>query len=125
VSWGVGIAARNALLPRDADERALQIRLEPTSGWPAIGVQDGLEGLTPGKTVSYLVWAPSGTTITVTPYAMDQGWQEHFASPVALKPGWNTLEWRVPQMDGVRAIGLQFNNTAAWGGRLYFDDVAW
>jgi hypothetical protein len=125
VNWGVGIAARNALLPRDADERALQVRLDPTSGWPAIAVEAGLEGLAPGKTVSYQIWAPRGTTITVTPYATDQGWQVHFVSPAALKPGWNTLEWRVPELDGVRAIGLQFNNTGAWGGRVFLDQVAW
>jgi hypothetical protein len=125
VMWGVGLAARNGLVPHDADERALQVRLEPTAGWPAIAVQSGLDGLVAGRAVSYQLWAPKGTPVTVTPYVIDQGGQEHFASPVAPKPGWNTLEWRVPDVDGVRAIGFQFNNTAAWGGRFYVDQVAW
>jgi hypothetical protein len=56
---------------------------------------------------------------------MDQDWQEHFASQATLQAGWNTITWRVPQQNGVRAIGLQFNNSAAWGGRVYLDEVAW
>ncbi|MBJ7600170.1 hypothetical protein [Candidatus Nephthysia bennettiae] len=125
VNWGVGIAIRNALTPHDADERALLIRLAPTAGWPAVDVQTGLEGLAPGKTVVYKLWAPSGAKVTVTPYATDQGWQEHFVNQSTLQPGWNTITWRVPQQEGIRAIGLQFNDGAAWGGRLYLDEVAW
>jgi hypothetical protein len=125
VNWGVGIAVRSALLPNDADERGLLVRLAPTAGWPAIEVQSGLEGLAPGKTVVYKLWVPRGARLTVTPYATDQGGQEHFANPAALQSGWNVIAWRVPQQDGVRAIGIQFNDGAAWGGRLYLDEVAW
>jgi hypothetical protein len=125
VSWGVGIEIRNALTPHDSDERALQVRLAPATGWPAMGVQTGLDGLVPGRTVVYKLWAPNGADVTVTPYAMDQDWQEHFASQATLQAGWNTITWRVPQQNGVRAIGLQFNNSAAWSGRFYLDEVAW
>jgi hypothetical protein len=44
---------------------------------------------------------------------------------VTLQPGWNTIEWQVPDVDGVAAIGLQFNNPDAWGGRFYLDEVNW
>jgi hypothetical protein len=125
VNWGVGIAVRNSLVPRDAATRALQVRLSPALGWPAIDVQTGLDGLTPGKTITYELWAPNGARITVTPYATDQGWQEHFATASSLQPGWNTITWKVPKQNGVRAIGLQFNDDAAWGGRVYLDEVAW
>lgn len=124
VGWGVGIDIRNALTPHDADERALEVRLAPAAGWPAIEVQTGLDGVVPGGTVVYKLWAPGGSNVTVTPYATDKGLQEHFAGQVALQPGWNVIAWRVPQQNGVRAIGLQFNNAAAWGGRLYLGEVA-
>jgi hypothetical protein len=125
VSWGVGISLRNERLPHDTDQRALQVRLSPTTGWPAIDVESGLDGLAPGTTVTYQVWAPRGAKPTVTPYATDQGGHVHFAGPTALQPGWSALEWRVPEMDGVRAIGLQFNNADAWGGRYYLGEVSW
>jgi hypothetical protein len=125
VSWGVGISLRNEALPHDADQRALQVRLSPSAGWPAIDVETGLEGLAPGTTVSYQVWAPRGARPTVTPYATDQDWHEHFVNQTALQPGWNTVQWHVPEMNGVRAIGLQFNNADAWGGRFYLGDVSW
>jgi hypothetical protein len=125
VSWGVGISLLNEVLPQDADQRGLQVRLSPTTGWPAIDVETGLDGLAPGTTLIYEVWAPRGVKPTVTPYAMDQAWHEHFASPTTLQPGWNTVEWRLPDMNGVNAIGLQFNNADGWGGRLYLCEVSW
>jgi hypothetical protein len=125
VSWGVGIAARSTLLPHDSEERALLVRLEPTSGSPAIAVQSGLEGLSAGRTVSYQVWAPRAASATVTPYVTDLEGREHFGQPRSLAEGWNMLQWRVPAVDGVASLGLQFDNPAGWGGRLYLDEVAW
>jgi hypothetical protein len=125
VSWGVGITLRNGTVPHDFDQRGLEVRLTPATGWPAIAVSTGLEGLVTGKTLTYQLWAPRGVRPTVTPYAVDRGLQEHDAPTVTLQPGWNTIEWQVPEVDGVTAIGLQFNNPDAWGGRFYLDEVNW
>jgi hypothetical protein len=125
VNWGGHISLRNSTVPHDASHRALQVRVGAARDWPAIDVQTRLEGLRPGKQVTYQVWAPAGARLTVTPYATDSSWQERFVTTSQLAPGWNQVTWQVPQVDGIRAIGLQLNDDSSWGGRIYLDSVAW
>lgn len=93
--------------------------------WPAVDVQSGsLTGITPGVKVTFHIYSARATSVTVTPFAYDGAWRATFGTNAALKIGWNTVTFVLPSsMSGVHGLGLQLNNTSAWGGELDIDAV--
>lgn len=85
--------------------------------------------VTPGTTITFRVWIPSGSTITaLQPYLMDNGWNWSSAWYGSFTANaWNTLTLTVPAnaTSPLQALGIQFMTSGAWTGTCYIDSVSW
>jgi beta-glucanase (GH16 family) len=105
--------------------RSAQLYL-PGTGNAAFRSPQYPTGIVPGAQVTYRVYAPAGSWMSVTPYVVDGSWTYHYmtATPV-ISAGWRTITWTVPALSGgARYIGLQFLNGQAWKGYMYLDAVS-
>ncbi|HZE07097.1 MAG TPA: cellulase family glycosylhydrolase, partial [Solirubrobacteraceae bacterium] len=97
------------------------------SGYPAAGVDaTGLAGLGPGTQVTYRVWAPAATTVSVSPMLLDSSWEATVFSAQSLAPGWTTVSFTIPStVPALNVLGLQVDDGSGWTGRIVLDDVSW
>jgi|GEM_PF-682760 len=84
---------------------------------------------TPGTTITFRVWIPSGSQITsIQPYLQDYNWNWSSSFYGSLTANaWNTITLTVPGTDlaPLQLLGLQFTTSAAWSGTCYIDSIAW
>jgi hypothetical protein len=89
----------------------------------------GYVDITAGTTITFHVWIPSGSQITVLqPYLQDYNWawtSSWYGNLTA--NAWNTITLTVPStaVTPVQELGIQFTANAAWSGTCYIDSVAW
>jgi hypothetical protein len=123
--WGP-VSVANTTSQAYAGTRGLAMTLGPTGAdWPAVQVSSPV-GLASGKLVTYWVYQPSGSTLaSVSPYVADLNWADAFAPSKTLAAGWNKVTWTVPTVNGIKAIGLMFNDDSGWNGTLVLDSVSW
>jgi hypothetical protein len=82
-------------------------------------------GLTQGSAVTYEVWAPAGTGITVSPMILDANWNAWVLPSHSLAGGWNVVSFTLPSGVGsVNVLGLQVNDGNGWAGRLVLDSIS-
>ncbi|HLP78726.1 MAG TPA: cellulase family glycosylhydrolase, partial [Candidatus Paceibacterota bacterium] len=89
----------------------------------------GNVSVTPGATITFRVWIPSGSTITtLQPYLMDQNWTWSSSWYGSFTPNaWNTITLTVPSSAAspLNVLGVQFITSGAWTGTCYIDSVSW
>ena len=124
VSWGSTLSVSNEAGTAYSGSHGLALDVSG-SGYPATGVSANLSGVGPGATVSYRVWAPAGVSAGLAPMVFDSNWNVTVLSAQQLAPGWNTVTFTIPAVNGVRTLGLQVNDGTNWQGRLVLDDVTW
>ncbi len=87
-----------------------------------------------GKTITFHIWFPSGSTITsVQPYVLQGSgggwkWTGNWQSTANLTPNaWNTLQVTVPTdaVTPLDSLGVEFSTNGAWTGVCYIDTVGW
>lgn len=87
-----------------------------------------------GKTVTFHVWVPAGSTITsVQPFVQQPAAGQNLITsttvPVAniATNAWNTITVNVPPnaVTPLASLGVQFTTSAAWTGTCYIDAVGW
>ncbi len=95
------------------------------TGSPSVGNV----AVTPGTTITFRVWIPSGSTITaLQPYLMDNNWSWTSAWYGSFTPNaWNTLTLTVPAnaTSPLQVLGIQFMTSSAWTGTCYIESVSW
>jgi endoglucanase len=95
------------------------------TGSPSVGNV----AMTPGTTITFRVWIPSGSPVTtLQPYLMDQNWAWTSSWYSSLTPNaWNTVTLTVPTnaVTPLNALGVQFITSGAWTGICYIDSVSW
>ncbi len=95
------------------------------TGSPSVGNV----AVTPGTTITFRVWIPSGSTVaTLQPYLMDQNWAWTSGWYQNLAPNaWNTITLTVPAnaITPLNALGVQFITSGGWTGTCYIDSVSW
>jgi hypothetical protein len=85
--------------------------------------------VTAGTTITFHVWIPSGSQVTVLqPYLQDYNWawtSGWYGNLTA--NAWNTITLTVPStaVSPLQQLGIQFTTSAAWSGTCYLDSVAW
>jgi hypothetical protein len=93
-----------------------------SGGHSAVGTSEGLDGVEPGSTVTYHVYAAQSET-TVTPFVRDANYAATMASSVTLPRGqWTTVTWTVPSVSEVGAIGL---DASSGTGTVALDALTW
>jgi len=99
-----------------------------TSGdtYTAVGVHDGaVAHLRPGDKVSFHIWS-SGRNGSVQPFVQDDSYNAHKAGSTPLPArGWFTLNWTVPDVSSVHAIGLQLTNAGSAKLTIAIDALSW
>jgi regulation of enolase protein 1 (concanavalin A-like superfamily) len=82
-----------------------------------------------GGTITFRVWIPSGSAITlVEPYSQDFNWAWNASWYGGLSANtWNTLTLTIPtnHTAPLSLLGLRFTTNAAWTGTCYIDSVKW
>jgi endoglucanase len=95
------------------------------TGSPSVGNV----AMTPGTTITFRVWIPSGSPVTtLQPYLMDQNWAWTSSWYSSLTPNaWNTVTLTVTTnaVTPLNALGVQFITSGAWTGICYIDSVSW
>ncbi len=95
------------------------------TGSPSVGNV----AVTPGTTITFRVWIPSGSTITtLQPYLMDNNWAWSSSWYGSFTPNaWNTLTLTVPAnaASPLNVLGIQIMTSGAWIGTCYIDSVSW
>jgi hypothetical protein len=123
IRWGSTVSVSNESGTAFTGTHGLALDISGT-GWPAVGVTSGLNGVGPGSIVSYRVWAPGGVSAGVSPMLFDSGWHASVLANQQLQPGWNTITFAVPpSTNGINVLGLQVNDGNGWAGRLVLDSV--
>ncbi|SDR74715.1 Cellulase (glycosyl hydrolase family 5) [Nocardioides scoriae] len=128
--WGsVGVSAGRG--PASSGSGSLQLSLTG-SGYPAVGVDRGvdrrIDGLGAGSTVGFRVHLPpsAGTSsgVGVAPVVLDAGWTATVLRHQTLRPGWNTVVFRVPETtEPPQVLGMQVDDPRGWRGVLSLDRV--
>ncbi|MHC3469501.1 helix-turn-helix domain-containing protein [Streptomyces sp. 7R007] len=125
--WGdiaVGVTTRHALDGR----HALAVTATGRKTYSAVGTPDGARSLHPGSTVVFHLWSDGQCgTGAVQPLVQDAGFTAHPAAaerPLPCHPGWTTLDWTVPPVASVHAVGLQIT-THGKPVRILLDDIHW
>jgi hypothetical protein len=99
----------------------------PAAGSSSVSVGDVV--VTAGTTITFHVWIPSGSKITVLqPYLQDYNWAWSSVGYGNLTANaWNTITLTVPPttVSPLQQLGIQFTTSAAWTGTCYIDSVAW
>lgn len=82
-----------------------------------------------GKTITFRVWIPAGSSITmVQPYLQDYNWawtSSYYANLPANT--WTAITVTVPPgaVTPLQQLGIQFATSSAWSGTCYIDSIAW
>jgi endoglucanase len=124
VRWGSTLALSNETGLGFTGTHGLAIDISGT-GYPALGVDSNLAGLGPGASVTYHVWAPADVSAGVAPMVFDGNWNVTVLGNQPLSPGWNTVSFTIPNVNGLKVLGLQVNDGSGWAGRLVLDSVAY
>jgi hypothetical protein len=120
--WGT-VTATNELGVAASGAHGLAVTV-PRAGYAAVGADTGLARVTPGATVSYRIWAPTGVNVGVSPIVYDSNWHVTVLASQTLAAGWNRVTFRVPPtLAGVRVLGLQVDDGSGWTASLNLDDV--
>ena len=111
-----------------AGNRSLAVNFSGTSaGNSSVSVSSVV--VPAGTTISFRVWIPSGSPVTVLePYMSDYNWgwaQGWYGSYTA--NAWNTITVTVPAnaVTPLKQLGLKFTTNAAWTGTCYIDSISW
>lgn len=123
-AWGAVTVTNTA--PAQAGSRGLAVNLGPSGpDWPAVQLSSP-PALAVAKLVTMWIYQPAGAVLTsVRPYVADLNWNDIFVPAVRLSTGWNKVTWTVPSVNGIKGIGILFNNDAGWTGQLIVDSIAW
>jgi hypothetical protein len=82
-----------------------------------------------GKTITFHVWIPSGSQVTlIEPYLQDYNWTWTAGWYGNLTANaWNTITLTVPAnaTTPLKRLAIRFTTGAAWSGTCYIDSVAW
>jgi len=85
--------------------------------------------ITPGTTITFNVWIPSGSKVTtLQPYLQDHNWAWTSGwYPSLTANAWNTITLVVPTnaASPLQNLGLQFITSAGWTGTCYLDSVTY
>ena len=111
-----------------AGRQSLAVNFNGSSaGSSTIYVQD--MAVTPGQTITFHVWIPSGSKISsIQPYMQDYNWNSTWGNSASLTANaWNTFTLTVPQTATVpfQYLAIEFWTSAAWTGTCYIDSVSW
>lgn len=91
-------------------------------------------GVAAGKTVTFHVWIPAGSTVTAVQPYVQQGASGNWTwtgteTPISnLKLGtWTTLTVIVPlnATTPLHQLGIEFKTSASWSGTCYLDTISW
>jgi hypothetical protein len=123
VRWGSTLSVANESGTAFTGTHGLALNVSGT-GYPAVGESQNVAGLTSGALVTYEVWAPSGASVGVAPMILDGNYSATVMGNQPLAPGWNTLQFTIPQVSSVSVLGLQVNDSSGWTGRLVLDSVS-
>ncbi|MEO5916425.1 MAG: cellulase family glycosylhydrolase [Luteolibacter sp.] len=98
-----------------------------TAGTSSVNVSD--VNVAPGTTITFRVWIPGGSAVTVIePYLSDYNWawaSSWYGNLTA--NAWNTLTLTIPSghTAPLKQLGLRLSTNGAWTGTCYMDSVAW
>jgi fibronectin type 3 domain-containing protein len=121
-----GVAISNT--QRFAGNRSLAVNFNGTAaGISAVSVGDLV--VPGGATITFRVWIPAGSAVTVVePYAQDYnwGWSQSWYGNLTAN-AWNTLTLTMPTnaVTPLNALGVRFTANSAWTGTCYLDSVTW
>ncbi|WP_181803683.1 helix-turn-helix domain-containing protein [Streptomyces shenzhenensis] len=125
--WGDIKVAVTALHSFDG-QHALAVTATGRKEYSAVGTPDGARNLHTGSTVAFHLWTDGQCgTGAVQPLVQDAGYTVHPAaaeSPLPCHPGWTTLDWTVPPVSSVHAVGLQIT-THGRPVHVLLDGVHW
>jgi regulation of enolase protein 1 (concanavalin A-like superfamily) len=111
-----------------AGNRSLAVNFNGTTAGTS-SVQVSNVNVPSGGTVTFRVWIPAGSAITVVePYSQDFNWAWNASWYGGLSANsWNTLTLTIPanQITPLSLLGLRFTTNAAWTGTCYIDSVKW
>jgi hypothetical protein len=121
-----GVATSTA--QHSAGNQSLAVNFDGSSaGSSTIHVQN--MAVTPGQTITFHVWIPSGSKISsIQPYIQDYNWNSTWGNSASLKANaWNTFTLTVPQTATVpfQYLAIEFWTSAAWTGTCYVDSISW
>ena len=125
-SWGpAALKLSNSSAQASSGTQSLAIGVPGQASDSAIEQTAILSDFSPGTQVNFRIYAPSATTIAVSPFADDRDWRETFGPPNAIVQGWQTVSWTIPSaLHGLEGVGFEINNWNAWGGTLYTDAIS-
>ena len=111
-----------------AGQRSLAVNFAGTAaGNSSVAVSDAV--VPPGATITFRVYIPTGSQITmVEPYIQDYNWNWTSNPVTSFTPGtWNTFTLTVPTtaITPLHNLGLRVTTGAAWTGTVYVDSVNW
>lgn len=83
-----------------------------------------------GQTITLHIWIPANSgLIDINPFITDTSWKwlaSDYKGITALTPGqWNTFSFTVPTTGATEygELGVQFDSSKAWTGRIYIDSI--
>ena len=111
-----------------AGQRSLAVNFAGTAaGNSSVAVSDAV--VPPGATITFRVYIPTGSQITmVEPYIQDYNWNWTSNPVTSFTPGtWNTFTLTVPTtaITPLHNLGLRVTTGTAWTGTVYVDSVNW
>jgi hypothetical protein len=127
--WGaitVRVTAAHAFDGR----HALAVTATGSKTYSAVGTPDGARTLHTGSTVVFHLWTDgkcNGAAVQPLVQEADSDYTAHPAAaerPLRCRPGWSTLDWTVPAVSSVHAVGLQIT-THGKPVRVLLDGVHW
>lgn len=127
--WGaitVRVTAAHAFDGR----HALAVTATGSKTYSAVGTPDGARTLHTGSTVVFHLWTDgkcNGAAVQPLVQEADSDYTAHPAAaerPLRCRPGWSTLDWTVPPVSSVHAVGLQIT-THGKPVRVLLDGVHW
>ncbi|HYP74625.1 MAG TPA: PA14 domain-containing protein [Polyangiaceae bacterium] len=103
------------------------------SGSGTATVKVASPSVSPGKSVSFHVWLPSGSVVSaIQPYIVQDGaggwlWTGTWQTAASLQAGsWNTLVVQVPaNASALFELGVQFSLNGTVSGSAYVDSISW
>ena len=111
-----------------AGNRSLAVNFNGTTAGTS-SIQVGDVNVPAGGTITFRVWIPSGSAITVVePYSQDFNWAWNASWYGSLSANtWNTLTLTIPstRTTPLKQLGLRFTTNAAWSGTCYLDSIHW
>jgi len=87
--------------------------------------------ITPGKTITFRIWVPSGASLSsVMPYIMDYNytWSGTWKGYSSLTPNaWNDITVAYPgnAVSPSKALGIEIQTNGSWNGDIYIDSINW